>query len=126
MPDQAQDTRPAWSFKIPIEQAKKLRGRKVTRIDQHEEHDGYGINSDYWLTLHFEGGGKIEKFRQPLNEHVFRAEVRFQMPDNRGLVLLHEDIAKRLDEIERWDRKHRGERATYERLKRKFEGGDHA
>lgn len=114
--------RPAWPFKIPIEHAKKLRGWKIVKITLAEEHDGFGVNSDSWLTLQgSEPKQSIDKFRTEVGFGA-SAEVQWGGVHYRGLLHLRQDIVNRLDGILAWDQSNARDRATYERLKRKFEG----
>jgi len=110
--------RPTWDFKTDQGLAEWLHCHRVIRIDWVEEIDG-SYHAYYYLTLYPERGKPFKKTLLELSHNEYSPEVH-QQTDNRGLLVLREDLKARLDAIKHWDSKHKAERTTYERLKKKF------
>lgn len=114
-----EETRPKWDFKTPKEIAEWLRNHaQVDKITHHSWHDGFGVRSEEWMHFH---AGKNQSPKIPANiiGCDSNAEVVLKCTCS-GLVYLNANLRTRLEEIKKFDAKNKAERATYERLKKKF------
>lgn len=110
------DARPKWDIKdIPEDLARWLVGHSVVRIELRWEQTGVDTGTE-WLELTANDESMVK-----VSTGFFEIQslARLQV-DRRGLVRLDPRIGLRIGEIDKWDRRHSSERATYERLKRKF------
>jgi len=117
------DKRPVWEFDVKEDDARWLLSHRVTKITSHWQFTGVDTSKD-WITLHPEKG---EPHNFPSSFfHEGRNGFRFD-PDGHRLIrpcsYRGEQIRKRIEEIDKWEKKNQRDRSEYERLKKKFGAG---
>jgi hypothetical protein len=117
MKSEKPDVRPDWPYCTPYQQAEKLTRLavksiaskwKYTRVDSTEQ----------WLEFHDSNGDLIMK----VGTDFFESGECLFNPGGSTLVLVAYGPKERIKEIQAWEARNASERATYERLKKKFEG----
>ncbi len=118
------DKSPTWDFKTPYKTALWIYENSVDKIEKVREYRDDDVRET--LTFYCKQGvpGKKSNQRRGIPTWVLgtnnESEVRFR-PELRGLVQLDNRLKERLEEIEEWNRTNEEERATYQKLKAKFE-----
>lgn len=116
-------SRPVWGFKTPMDTARWLADNIVVRIEQESWHDGFGVNSDYWLNFYTSDhyGHKEESLKKVPTRLVDGSEIMLTPHgDNTGLVKVAAHLRQLMSEIDAWEKKNKRELATYKRLHKKY------
>lgn len=116
------DERPAWKYELSEAEVRWFIDGSITKITHHWEFTDVDKSRD-WIELHKgkEGAGKRSFPSNFLNTNGY-FEFR---PNWRELVeptYLGKQAIKDLEAIDAWEKKHKRDRAEFERLKAKFEG----
>jgi hypothetical protein len=120
--------RPVWKYKLPEATFRKLTSRPITRVD-HGWRFLTSDTSESWITLITADNGSSDKGDTiKIASHNLSAFFElFQFkPDHARLFWLTyvgEGAQKQIAEIDKFERTYDRDRRDYERLKRKFEGG---
>jgi hypothetical protein len=120
--------RPRWNFKLPEATFRKLISRPITHVD-HGWRFLTQDTSESWITLKTADNGSSDKGDTiKIASHSLSAFFdlfQFKPDHARLFVLTHvgEQAQKQIAEIDKFERTCARDRREYERLKRKFEGG---
>ena len=116
------DSRPEWKHSITEVDARWFLAGMIVKITHHREMTGEDTSRD-WVELHTEDRGKKSVASSWLNTNgyfEFKPNWReLVTPTYRG-----EQLRKDFDAIEAWEKKNQRDRSEYERLRKKFEGGE--
>lgn len=114
----SEDKRPEWPHKTPEALARWLVSGHITKITHHWEFTGEDT-SRHWIVLHKHD----DKESRIVDSGFLNNSPDFEFaPDHASLVRPrnYSEVRQSIEKIDRWDQVHAAERATYERLKKKF------
>lgn len=119
--------RPTWDWKLPERAFRTLTMRRIVRVE-HAWKFTSADTSESWINIKMTDNGDDKGDIVQIPSHMLPAfDALFHFaPDHAGLFRLTsigDAAAKRLAEIDNFERTHDRDRREYERLKRKFEGG---
>ena len=117
--EDVEETRPKWDFPVHVETVKFFRDHITIKKAEFIEKIDADWNSHISYELTCENGD-VETITS-----FIAHELGLRFGGTCGIVTVgpqSEDMFRRLDAIEKYDKKHAKDLATYRRLKKKFEG----
>ena len=114
-----EDLKPTWPFEITEKLARWFYTNSVVKITHHWKFTGVDT-ADYWIECHPDNKGNPK--RVDTSFFTYNRYLEFN-PDHRCLIQFkkHTGMLQRIEELDKWEKKHKRERRDYERLKKKFE-----
>lgn len=118
------DPRPVWRSSLDEETARWLASNRVTSIEHRWELTGAATTREWLVLVSDDRRGNVTRLEVPKDFFHIHRFVQFA-PHHAGLVQIahHSTVRTDIRAIDEWEERHARERAEYERLKAKFEGG---
>ena len=124
----AEETRPLWPHNVSEDLARWVYSHTITKITHHWRMTSADTAED-WLELHALKGDK----KEPVSRRIGTRELQcgnhwhaqdgiIFSPDHARLVHTAGKVVETIHKIDEWEKRHKADRAEYERLKKKFEG----